>query len=454
MKKNVLIKISTLLICSIILSSCSAIFPTQKMIDSILKKNNQHAYSIADLIPFNENELKNARSLYGMELNDYYNNNINAGLEGKELEEFNSNLIYMDYNYNILMNRYNMYTENEESYNKCKEEFDDYYKLKDTKAKDVIKSTNNGSLSGAPNISIKIDMTTLEDHGIYSEAEADIFNQIVIKENDYKKLKLGDTIKINVPATNSTVNAKVVVPKVFTYIATNSISYKETNENGLTKDTTYFIAPLDVLNNSRKIVDVNGNVLEVYNKREKLQFMKYALVVKGSSPDRFYQSMISNNFSTKNYYMNDLAIKAQTGGYLVEEYKDELYANTVYTNLKGYITQCLYFSNLNYDNEYTNEYREILSDERTEQIKYQERIREEENERRIREQNEMMEKQQKRIENISKIYDALSLATSSEIIKNMINEYELTEEEVFGQTGFVDSMFNLVSTQSEPVIND
>ena len=204
-----------------------------------------------------------------------------------------------------------------------------------------------------------------------------------------------------------------------------------------------------MLNNSRKIVDVHGNVLEVYNKREKLQFMKYAFVAKGSSPDRFYQSMISNKFSTKTYYMHDLAIKAQTGGYLVEEYKDELYANTVYTNLKGYITQCLYFSNLNYDNDYTNEYRNILNDERAEQIKYQERIREEENEKRIKEQNELMEKQQKKIENISKIYDALAFATSSEIIRNMIDEYELTEEEVFGDVGFVDNMFKNIASQSE-----
>ena len=449
MKKNVLIKISVLLIVSTIISSCSVIFPTQKMIDSILKSNNQHAYSISDLIPFNENELKNARSLYGMELNDYYNNNINTGLEGKELDEFNNNLIYMDYNYNILMNRYNMYTENEESYNKCKEEFDAYYKLKDTSAKDIIKSSNNGSLSGAPNISIKIDMTTLEDHDIYSEAEVDIFNQITISENDYKKLKIGDTIKLSVPATNSTINAKEMVQKVFTYVATNSISYKETNDFGLTNDTTYFIAPLDILNKSHKIVDLNGNVLEVYNKREKLQFMKYAFVAKGSSPDRFYQSMISSNFSSKNYYMNDLAIKAQTGGYLVEEYKDVLYANTIYTNLKGYITQCLYFSNLNMNIDYTNEYRDILSEERAEQIKYQERIREEENERRIKEQNEQMEKQQRRIDNISKIYDALTQATSSEIIKNMMKEYDLTEEDVFGQDGFIDSLFENYATRSE-----
>ena len=148
MKKNLFRKTAILLINCILLTSCSAIFPTQKMIDSILKKNNQHAYSIADLIPFNENELKNARSLYGMELNDYYNNNVNTGLKGEELETFNNNLIYMDYNYNILLNRYNMYTESEDSYNKCKDEFDSYYKLKDTSAKDVIKSTIKGSLDG------------------------------------------------------------------------------------------------------------------------------------------------------------------------------------------------------------------------------------------------------------------------------------------------------------------
>ena len=451
MKRKYLIKLSVLLINSIILTSCSAIFPTQKMIDSILKKNNQHAYSISDLIPFNENELRNARSLYGMELNDYYNNNVNTGLEGEDLKEFNSNLIYMDYNYNILMNRYNMYTENEDSYNKCKEEFDAYYKLKDTTAKDIIKSNNNGSLSGAPNISIKIDMSTLIDHDIYSEAEAYVFNQVVISENDYKKLKIGDTISINVPATNSTINAKELIQKKFTYVATNSISYVETDVNGLSKDTTYFIAPLEALNNTRKIVDVNGNVLEVYNKKEKLQFMKYALVANGSSPNRFYQNMISNSFSAKSYYMNDFAVKAQTGGYLVEDYKDELYSNTVYTNLKGYITQCLYFSNYCFDNEYISNYRNILSDERTEYLKYQEKMRDEENERIKREHEKRIEEQNRKFENISKIYEVMSTATSSEIIRDLLDEYELTEEEVFGQNGFIDSMFNQSATESETV---
>lgn len=448
MNKKIFKNIAIILINAILLTSCSTIFPTQKMIDSILKKNNQHAYSIADLIPFNENELKNARSLYGMELNDYYNNNVNAGLEGEELDTFNNNLIYMDYNYNILLNRYNMYTENENSYNKCKDEFDSYYKLKDTSAKDVIKSTNKGSLSGAPNISIKIDMSTLIDHGIYSEAEAEIFNQITINENIYKKLKIGDEISLNIPATNSSINNKELVKRTFTYIATNSISYKETNEYGLISDTTYFIGPLDALNESRKLVDVNGNVIEVYNRREKLQFMKYALVAKSNTPRRLYQSLINNNFSSKFYYMNDLADKAQTGGYLVEEYKDEIYANAVYTNLKGYITQCLYFTNLNIDNDYVNTYREIVSKERSEQMKYLEKIRDDE-QKRIREQEEeKIRKQNQMMDNIGKFFDAMKDATSSEIIKDLLKEYDLTESDVFGSEGVIDNMFNNISTNS------
>ena len=449
MKKNLFRKTAILLINCILLTSCSAIFPTQKMIDSILKKNNQHAYSIADLIPFNENELKNARSLYGMELNDYYNNNVNTGLKGEELETFNNNLIYMDYNYNILLNRYNMYTESEDSYNKCKDEFDSYYKLKDTSAKDVIKSTNKGSLAGAPNISIKIDMSTLIDYGIYSEAEAEIFDQITINESVYKKLKIGDEITLNIPATNSTINNKELIKKTFTYIATNSISYKETDEFGLISDTTYFIGPLDALNDSRKIVDINGNVIEVYNKREKLQFMKYALVAKGNTPRRLYQNMINNNFSSKYYYMNDLADKAQTGGYLVEEYKDEIYANAVYTNLKGYITQCLYFTNLNIDNDYVNEYRDIISEQLSNRLKHQEKIRDEE-QKRIREQEEeRINKQNIMMDNISKFFEAMPNATTSEAVRDLLKEYNLNETDVFGSEGFIDNMFNNIATNSE-----
>ena len=449
MKKKNLSIIATTLICALLLSSCGAIFPTQKMIDSILKNNNEHAYSISDLIPFNENELKNARSLYGMELNDYYNNNVNAGLEGEELKLFQKNLIYMDYNYSMLLERYNMYTKDENSYNMCKEEFDAYYKLKDSKAKKLIKDTNKGNLSGAPNISVLIDMNTLKDYDIYSEAEAEIFDQVVISDNDYKKLKIGDTISLIIPATNSTIGAKETIKKTFTYIATNSISYKETDENGLEVDTTYFITQVEPLNNTRKLVDINGNVIEIYRGREVIQFMKYAFVAKSSIPERLYQNIISKR-TTNTYYMNDFAIKAQTGGYLVEEYKDTLYANSIYTNLKGYITQCLYFDNFNMDNEYTSEYRNIKNAEKSAEFELIEKRKQEQIEKENAEREKQIREQENRMNNMVKIFEYMSIATSSEMVKEKLKEYNLKEEEVFGSEGYIDQVFSYqISTNSK-----
>ena len=69
-------KIISLLIIAFLLNGCRVLFPTQKMIDDILPYNNVRGYSEADLIPFNAKEIKNAQALYGMQLSEYYNNNV------------------------------------------------------------------------------------------------------------------------------------------------------------------------------------------------------------------------------------------------------------------------------------------------------------------------------------------------------------------------------------------
>ena len=64
-KKN----IAALLLVCMALTSCS---PSQKVIDNILPNYKERLYSVADLIPYNYKELRNAQALYGVELIDYF----------------------------------------------------------------------------------------------------------------------------------------------------------------------------------------------------------------------------------------------------------------------------------------------------------------------------------------------------------------------------------------------
>ena len=383
-KKN----IAALLLVCMALTSCS---PSQKVIDNILPNYKERMYSVADLIPYNYKELRNAQALYGVELFDYfidkltyeeivalfgedaknyYTKKASSGSEAKMKTEEERNAFYSELrcrtaNYKLLRERIAMYIEDERQTSATKEaerkkEYDQYYKIPTAAGGNVIKKYNNGKLQGMPLMSIRVDMSTAtmsEVDDLYSEATCDIFRPVVIEESKYKKLKFGDEIVLDVPATASsligdstrtafTTDTKKVTCK---YIATDSLAY--VNDEG--KTDYYFIANVDGTNTQcRRVLDYYGKTLEVFVERRPLQFMKYARVARANEPQRLMEEIVQGNLNAYDY--DKIAVRALSGGYLVYEYKDYIYANSVTTNLKGYITALYNYDNQRIDNKFYN----------------------------------------------------------------------------------------------------
>ncbi len=350
--------ITIVLICVMILSSCSLV-QDQKMIDNIIPDYTKRMYTIADLIPYTYKEIRNAQALYGRELTDFFYNNTTTESEAKrqtdkEKKDFLSELRYRNHNYKIIKKRFSMYVEDEYKSKETKEaernkEYDEYYKLSTAKSANIIKKYNDGKLQGMPLISIRVDMSTAtmsDINNIYSEAMCEIYKPVYIEDNQYKRLKFGDTIELQVPVVNSEVYKKETKKVTCTYVATDSLLYKD--DDG--KDAYYFIADIDGTNDVHRILDYYGKTLETYSETAMLQFMKYARVARANEAQRLMDAVANDNLVEYNF--DELAVRALGGGYLVYEYKDFIYANSVTTNLKGYITSLTYYDNQRIDNKF------------------------------------------------------------------------------------------------------
>lgn len=340
-----------------IISACST---SQSAIDNILPDYNKRMYSVADLIPFSYKEIRNAQALYGRELTKFFYDNTSTAAEAarvteKQQNNFYNELRYRNVNYKLLRNRLAMYTEDSSMSQEKKEkerqkEFDEYYKLQNAVSANIIKQYNGGKLNGMPLMSIRIDMSTatMSDlDGIYCEAECEIYKPVVIDEKSYKKLKIGDKIELEVPVENSTFDRAITKKVKCTYVATDSLIY--TDITG--KEDYYFIADIDGTNDyCRRITDFNGKSLETFVEKKPLQFMKYAIVARANESQRLMNAIINDDL--KAYDFVDLAVRALGGGYYVHDYKDYVYANSISTNLKGYITSLYHYDNLRIDNRY------------------------------------------------------------------------------------------------------
>ncbi|MBR1455039.1 MAG: hypothetical protein IJ593_10435, partial [Lachnospiraceae bacterium] len=229
-------------------------------------------------------------------------------------------------------------------------ESDDYYKIGNAAGGNIIKKYNNGNLEGMPIMSIRVDMSTATMSSldaIYSEAECEIYKPVYIEDKKYKELKVGDTIELTVPATNSTVDAKETKTVLCTYVATDSLMYATDDD----KYDYYFIAnKVDGTTGVHRVLDYYGETLETYEGKHKLQFMKNARVAQANDSLRLMISVAQDSLTSYNF--DELAVRALGGGYVTYEYKDYVYANSITTNLKGYITSLTHFDNQRVDNEF------------------------------------------------------------------------------------------------------
>jgi hypothetical protein len=318
-------------------------------------------YVVADLIPYTYKEIRNAQAYYGQELTDYfYSNTATESVLTRETKEaqdaFNLELMYRTHNYKTIKKRFAMYVEDESATKEEKEkarqkEYDDYYKLQNAEGGNTIKKYNGGKVSGMPLMAIKVVMSTATMSALdsmYSEADCEIYRPVYIDNATYDKLKFGDTIELTVPATNSTVGAKETKKVTCTYIATDSLAYKD--EKG--EEEYYFIAGVDGTNDVRRVLDYGGRTLETYEETKPLQFMNSARVTRANEPQRLMIDVIEDKLLEYNF--GDIAVRALGGGYLVIDYKDYIYANSVTTNLKGYITSLTEYDNQRIDNEFYN----------------------------------------------------------------------------------------------------
>ncbi|MBO6134412.1 MAG: hypothetical protein J6O09_01375 [Lachnospiraceae bacterium] len=353
--------IAQIVFISLVLSSCS-LSKTQSVIDNIIPDHTKRMYTISDLTPYTYKEIRNAQAFYGQDLTDFFYANTATAAEAKretkkEKDAFYKELLFRNHNYKIIKKRFGMYVEDESKSQETKEserqkEYDDYYKLQNAEGGNIIKKYNDGKLSGMPLMSIRIDMSTAtmsDIESIYSTALCEIYKPVVIEESVYEKLAFGDTIDLVVPATNSTVNASETKKVTCTYIATDSLMYKD--DKG--EESYYYIADIDGINEVRRILDYDGSTLETYAESKELQIMSNARVVRANDMIRLMMDVSSDSLTEYNY--GDLAVRALSGGYLVQEYKDYVYANSISTNLKGYITSLTEYDNQAIDIEfYTN----------------------------------------------------------------------------------------------------
>ena len=347
------------LIVSMILFSCT---PSQRIIDNIIPDYNVRLYCVADLIPYNFKELRNAQALYGNELTEYFVTNTSTSSQlkrktKKEQDDFNRDLRYRNANYKLFRERLAMYYEDDKQTAKTKEaerqvEYNDYYKLPNSIGANTIKKYNNGRLNGMPLMSIRVDMSTAtmsQVDSIYSGAMCEIYKPVVIESRVYDRLKFGDTLELSVPATNSTIYCSETKKVKCTYIATDSLAYEDANG----EKQYYFIAEVDGSNKDyHRVLDYYGKTLETFVEYKMLEFMKYARVARANEQNRLLDDIAFDRLNSHNF--DQLAVRALSGGYLVYEYKDYVYANSVSTNAKGYITSLYYYDNQRIDNEFYN----------------------------------------------------------------------------------------------------
>ena len=349
--------IGAVLVISLV-SSCS---PSQKIIDNIIPDYNERLYCIADLIPYNYKELRNAQALYGNELSEYFYKSISTESKTKrsgKLEDdaaFNKDLRYRNANYKLFRERIAMYFDEDNNKSESmekerEEEYNAYYKLQNAVGSDTIKKYNGGKLNGMPLMSIRVDMSTAtmsSIDSICSGAMCEIYKPVVIDSKTYDKLKFGDEIDLVVPATNSTINCKETKTVKCTYIATDSLMYLDAEG----EKQYYFIADSDGINkNYRRVLDYYGRTLETFVEYKELQFMKYARVARANEQNRLLDDIAFDRLVS--YDFDKLAVRALGGGYLVYDYKDYIYANSISTNLKGYITSLYYYDNQRIGNEF------------------------------------------------------------------------------------------------------
>lgn len=339
------------------LLSCA---PSQKAIDNILPDYSKRMYSIADLIPYSFKELRNAQALYGVQLMRFFNTNTSTAAELKrvtkeEKNAFYKELRYRNTNYKLLRNRLSMYEgdelkSQEEKLAERQKEYNQYYKTQNAESGNIIKQYNRGRLDGMPLMSIRVDMSTAtmsEFDDIYSEAECEIYKPVVIEEKVYQRLSIGDKIELEVPIENRTFDKKETKKIECTYIATDSLLYVDENE----KENYYYIADIDGTNDyCRRITDDFGNSVEVYVEKRVLQFMKNAMVARSAEPQMLMDSIANDQFMAYNF--DALVIRAMGGGYYEYDYKDYIFANSITTNLKGYITALYDYSDLALEIEY------------------------------------------------------------------------------------------------------
>ena len=355
--KNCKIKVAILLIASILLSSCK-LTQTQKMIDNIIPDYTRRMYTVADLIPYTYKEIRNAQALYGMELNEFYYSNVATEAEMMRTTDeakykFYYELLYRFHNWKTIKKSFSMYVGDETKSQETKEkerqkEYNDYYKLSNAAGSNVIKKYNDGKLQGMPLMSIRIDMSTatMSDlDSIYSEAMCEVYKPVYIEESQYENLKFGDTIDLVIPTTSSEINAKETKKVTCTYVATNSLIYKNEKD----EDVHLYITVIDGTNDVRRIVDSSGETLETYVESAMLQFMKYARVARANDLLRLMIDVAGEDLVEYNF--DELAVRALSGGYITYEYKDYIYANYITTNLKGYITSLTNLDNQRIDIE-------------------------------------------------------------------------------------------------------
>lgn len=343
------------LIVAMILSSCSALFPTQRMLDDVLPYRDTHYYCKSDVVPFSREELKNAKTVYGVELSEYFYEFKDANLPEKEKEEFLRTLTYRNANYTLIKDRYEMYNDDQardiHDYNQADKEFNTFYKLENSPLADIIKENNNGQLAGNPNISFKLYLNTCHKvDDIYYEGDAEIYVPVAIPNKEYEKLKIGDKITLTIPkdlkvSTNSETREQEFVMK-----ATDSLCYID--ENG--DEIAFFVSDKDGISEMRRMVDKTGKMIENYIGIHKIGLLIYARIAEGINAERLVTAIMQSG--TGDYMIDDIVDKVEGGGYLIDKYKEYVYANAVYTNLKGYITTALNYTALFVDNEYAKEY--------------------------------------------------------------------------------------------------
>ena len=344
-----------IIIVATLLSSCRALFPTQRMLDDVLPYRDTHYYCKSDVVPFSREELKNAKTIYGVELSEYFYEFKDMNLPEKEKEEFLRTLTYRNANYTLIKDRYEMYNDDKardiHDYNQADKEFNAFYKLEDSPLADIIKENNNGQLAGNPNISFKLYLNTCHKvDDIYFEGDAEIYVPVAIPNKEYEKLKIGDKITLTIPkdlevSTNSETRQQEFVMK-----ATDSLCYYD--ENG--EEIAFFVADKDGISEMRRMVDKTGKMIENYIGVHKIGLLIYARIAEGINAERLVTAIMQAG--SGDYIIDDIVDKVEGGGYLVDKYKEYVYANAVYTNLKGYITTALNYTALFVDNEYAKTY--------------------------------------------------------------------------------------------------